>query len=193
MRTIIAFCGAAGAGKDEAASVLIERYGFVKRSFAEPLRAEVWRTMTDPDYCDLVWHEMPQVCRDALLDCMAMNDRDPWRKPLSADMRRLLQAWGTEFRRSQDPDYWTTLNEQSLPKSGLFVFTDVRFPNEAEMIKRVGGSLFRIERESIKTNGHISESYWPKFEYVAAIPNNGTREDFHAAVLDVMGLYLGEG
>ncbi len=32
---IIGFCGAAGSGKDEAARVLIEEFGYTKRSFAK--------------------------------------------------------------------------------------------------------------------------------------------------------------
>ena len=38
--------------------------------------------------------------------CLALGQLDPWSKPTTQEMRNLLQLWGTEFRREQNPDYW---------------------------------------------------------------------------------------
>jgi len=187
-RTVIGFCGSAGAGKDEAAAALTAQ-GFVKRSFAEALRGEIRRVMTDAEYCDRVWHEMPEVCRRALLDCRVTGDLDPWRKPTSTEMRRLLQVWGTEFRRAQDPEYWIKAESLSLPDTGCFVYTDVRFPNEAAMISNLGGCLYRVERDGVTGNGHISELHWPHFKHDGIISNNGTVEELHAKVIQTVSIY----
>jgi hypothetical protein len=44
----------------------------------------------------------------------------------------LLQWWGTNFRRAQDPNYWVKKAIASIPDGlEVAVFTDMRFPNEA--------------------------------------------------------------
>lgn len=190
MRTVIAFCGAAGCGKDEAAGVLTTRMGFTKRSFAEALRREVRLAFIDSTYCDSIWPTMPQSCRDAFAWCDSLGNLDPWAKPTTGAMRRLLQLWGTEFRRDSDPQYWIDRERESLPQDGNFVYTDVRFPNEYEMVRSLGGLVFRVERDGVKGNGHVSESYWPTFAHDGAIQNNGTVAEFHDAVRSAITLCL---
>jgi hypothetical protein len=186
LRTVVAFCGAAGCGKDEAARVLTERHGFEKRSFAEALRREVRRAFTDESYCDQVWHEMPLICRDAFQECEYMRCLDPWQKPTPEPMRILLQVWGTEFRRAQSDGYWINREIEALPAEGSFVYTDVRFPNEYEMVRSLGGSVYRIERDGVTGNGHVSESHWPTFAHDGVLRNDGTVEEFRALVARAM-------
>ena len=66
-------------------------------------------------------------------------------------VRRLLQWWGTEVRRTEDPDYWVKAMREVLDRcraskqhAGVIV-DDVRFPNEAELIKEQGGLLVRLD------------------------------------------------
>jgi hypothetical protein len=183
MRQIIGICGAAGSGKDAVAAVLIARRGFVKRSFAQALREEVRRAFTDKRYEFDLWDSMPPLLQTALLRCIANGDIDPFAKPTSPEMRVLLQHWGTEFRRAQDVNYWVKREAESLPPSGRFVYTDVRFPNEHRLIRRLGGIVWRVERSGVSGNGHISETYWPHFECDAVIRNDGTVDDLKRFVL----------
>lgn len=67
--------------------------------------------------------------------------------------RRFLQYYGTEYRRKQDPDYWTKRMEQRIhqinkgPNPPQIVFiADVRFPNEADFIRARDGNLVRVNR-----------------------------------------------
>lgn len=62
----------------------------------------------------------------------------------------LLQRVGTEVYRAKDPDIWTkatywTIAEQQ-PK--IAIVSDVRFPNEAQMIKDMGGTLIHCVRRT---------------------------------------------
>lgn len=71
-----------------------------------------------------------------------------WQKPYTPAQRALLQWWGTDFRREQDPDYWVKLGahraEVMAEEGAIPVFTDCRFPNEAQMVKDRGGVLVRV-------------------------------------------------
>jgi hypothetical protein len=60
---------------------------------------------------------------------------------------KLLQWWGTEFRRAQDPDYWVKKLFASISSNlDIALVTDVRFPNEAAGIKQRGGYNVKVTR-----------------------------------------------
>jgi hypothetical protein len=69
-----------------------------------------------------------------------------WEKPYSPEIRALLQWWGTDLRRAVDPNYWVKQAEiQAQQMEWTWpVFTDVRFPNEAQMIIENGGFIVRV-------------------------------------------------
>ncbi len=71
-----------------------------------------------------------------------------WDKPYPEEIRRLLQWWGTEFRRAQDIDYWATRGIEEAMRQAehqhLVVITDVRFENEAHAIRAAGGVVFEV-------------------------------------------------
>lgn len=58
------------------------------------------------------------------------------------------------------------------------VISDVRFPNEAEMVRELG-MLIRIKRDLVHTDDHESESYIDGLEVDAEISNNRTLEELH--------------
>ena len=59
-----------------------------------------------------------------------------------------------------------------------FVFTDVRFSNEARMIKDYGGHIWRVERPGINpVNDHVSESELNAWNFDELIYNAGSLED----------------
>jgi hypothetical protein len=77
--------------------------------------------------------------------------------------RTLLQWWGTEYRRSKDPDYWVKRLFESLDKlkPDTAIITDVRFPNEVEAIHAAGGyavKVVRLGEPDVKVPAHASES-----------------------------------
>lgn len=66
--------------------------------------------------------------------------------------RQILEWWGSEYRRAQDPAYWLEyvrcriayLRMHSCKRP--IVLADVYKHNEAEMIRNMGGTIWRIER-----------------------------------------------
>lgn len=63
--------------------------------------------------------------------------------------RRALQFWGTEVRRAEDEDYWVKIVEKQLlhaVKQNLdVVVSDVRFPNEGDLVKKYGGVVVLLD------------------------------------------------
>jgi hypothetical protein len=71
-----------------------------------------------------------------------VNFRAPYGKHAT-----LLQFWGTEYRRSQDPEYWVKKWKAGIdPKANIVLTTDMRFWNEAWAIKNAGGFTVRVNR-----------------------------------------------
>ena len=121
----IGLTGRAGAGKDHTFEQLQKLLPELDRvSFADGLRHDIEEAMQQ-EYMPVLWD-----------------------KPLPDSVRRLLQWWGTEYRRAEDENYWVSRAwdvAQRVVKAGKTpVFTDVRFANEAKMIKDNGGILVRV-------------------------------------------------
>ena len=68
-------------------------------------------------------------------------------------IRPFLVTYGTHLRRKKDPNCWVKkverlIQENISDSSKNFVFiTDVRFKNEAEWVKSLGGYIFQITRD----------------------------------------------
>jgi hypothetical protein len=71
---------------------------------------------------------------------------------------KLLQWWGTEYRRSQDTNYWVKKLFASIPVNlDIALVTDVRFPNEADGIKQQGGYNVNVQRLRLDGTPFYSE------------------------------------
>ena len=112
---------------------------------------------------------------------------DPILKPA---FRKLMQWWGTEYRRNLfGESYWVDQMSKfidSIPEDSVLFINDVRFLNEASFVKSHGGTLIRIVRPGIFSGSHPSETSlddYPGFDFV--VQNVGTLEDLQASVLSV--------
>jgi len=96
-----------------------------------------------------------------------------------SQFRTALQWWGTEFRRGMfGDDYWIKKLEHYIRAADvrvpLIVVTDVRFPNEADLIKKLGGELWRVQRPSMASNDiHPSETAMDNYATDRLILNDG--------------------
>lgn len=77
------------------------------------------------------------------------------------NFRRILQGWGTDYKRDLiDQKYWLIrwLNATKASNADVIVVPDVRFENEANLIKKCDGLLIRVERLPEKSlDVHASE------------------------------------
>ncbi len=200
--TLVALTGLAGSGKDTVADVLVQHHGFIKLAFAEALRAEVSAAFSF-DLAHLTQRETKEHpisalaldrcldpgflirMQDALLTLGHINNREDIRElaPVFSaprSPRQILQWWGTEYRRAQDPDYWITRTHQAiaiLVECGRdrFVLSDCRFENEAALVRRLQGSIWQVVRPGIAPvlGAHVSETEGNQFLPQVLLDNTG--------------------
>jgi len=101
--------------------------------------------------------------------------------------RKLLQDIGMAGREF-DPEVWIRHMRWSNPiRYGKpCVITDVRFENEAQWIRRQGGKLVRIVRSDIPVIEHVSETEQKNIACHYEIVNNGTVQDLHTTIEDLI-------
>lgn len=110
--------------------------------------------------------------------------------------RWALQAVGTEaFRGTIDKEVWVkSLERRYQSNKGSRVITDVRFPNEAQMVRRLGGYLVRCNRDvqyDPKCDDHpteVSLDSWEDWDF--EIDNNGSKDYLEQQIIDMLNLIL---
>lgn len=95
-------------------------------------------------------------------------------------LRPLLQAWGTEYRRNLcDPHHWIKSLAKRLngvDSESIVLITDVRFQNEVDFIREQGGVVVRVVRDKEKhepVDFHSSEMNADQIKPDAQFLNNG--------------------
>lgn len=107
--------------------------------------------------------------------------------------RHALQQVATELFRNWMPDIWIKANVRKImyerDHGRHVVISDVRFLNEIEVIKRMGGEVWLIDRpEVVNHDEHASETELDKFyEWDKIIVNDGTIDQLKTKVIDVLG------
>lgn len=161
---VIAFGHKAQNGKDTAAQAIIEKYPSVKRyAFADAIKSEVYAALIDEldpfwaehdDLWQLVLPSPPHYTNDiqeqvAWID--GVKNRD--------SVRRVLQVYGSEWRRAQDPLYWVYCLSKRLheEKPTVALITDMRFKNEFYWVKGLEGVTVNVVRVGYE-NGYTHAS-----------------------------------
>lgn len=102
--------------------------------------------------------------------------------------RHVMQTLGTEWGRGYiASDIWVNLAKSQcvrLLDAGFnVVVDDIRFDNEADMIKDIGGKICAIKGRSGIVGNHVSENVVP---YDFHIENDKTIDDFKSLVVYIM-------
>jgi hypothetical protein len=111
-------------------------------------------------------------------------------------IRDILQVIGTELGRDiWGNDIWIKAMENRVKKSRakVFVITDVRFPNEAEAVRKWGGEIWRIEgtqRGDSKAAKDTHPSETSADEIVADFTVRNATDDNKATVRNQVGKLL---
>jgi dephospho-CoA kinase len=166
---IIGLSGYAQSGKDTVAEYLVNEYGFKRVAFADPIR-------------NILYAMNPQINGTRLVNLV---DEYGWeiakKKP---EVRELLQSLGFSARRVIDERVWIAAAfHEMTDKDANYVIADVRFHNEANMIKSEGGKVWRILRPGVEAvNTHISETDLDRFQFDLTLNNDGSVEQLNFLV-----------
>lgn len=174
MQQIIGLTGYAGAGKDEAAKALIE-LGWLRVSFADPIREML---LALNPLVPTQWGPK------RVSDLVKKVGWDEAKKNL--EIRCLLQRLGTEAGRDiLGPDIWVDLAEKKIDATDKnIVITDVRFPNEVQMVHRRKGYIVEIGKDGVgPINAHSSDNFAIKPH--CTLWNNGTIAQLHANMASI--------
>lgn len=175
---LIGITGAARAGKDTLGSGLALHAGFVRLSFAQPIRAFV---------ADLLGLTVPELEPIKEVSQSVLGGKTP---------RFAMQTLGTEWGRCMmDSDLWV---RAAITKAAYWrdqgrpvAITDVRFPNEAEAIRDAGGDVIKITRPGYGLSGqasvHVSEQGIPKSLVSVELVNNADRDSLVEQALRCLG------
>ena len=169
MIRLIGLTGKARSGKDTVGSYLAEEHGYRTYAMASPIK-EACRVMFGWD--DRHLHgDLKEVI-------------DP---VYGVTPREAMQKLGTEFGRGMiNTKLWELRAGQEILKASnhLVVVTDIRFDNEAELIKKLGGVVINIERpnrDEIKgVKAHQSEKGIKPELIDYNINNNDTLETLYS-------------
>lgn len=179
---IIGISGKKGSGKTTVAEI-IKKYSKKTTeilNFADPLKLGcIYMFNLEPNQ---VWVHKEQ--------------KDIW---WDVPIRKILQVVGTELMREHLPKYipemdkvWIRMMEKKIQNShaNLIVVGDVRFLDEHELIKKLGGIVLRVERlQKDHQDEHTSEN--TDFPYDFLVRNDGDIRDLETTVsnLEFMDLY----
>lgn len=173
---IIGLIGAKRSGKDTAARLLVEKYGFQRVAFADALKAAAL--------------DMNPIVADGGLRLADLVASIGWEAAKSfPEVRRFLQECGVAMRKHTHRNIWTDVVRERLIAARYqderIVVTDVRFPNETALIEEFGGCVIKIERPGLERDAadqHISERALDDFIPDIVIVNDSTIENLWRAL-----------
>ena len=190
---LIGVVGLIGSGKGTVSDRLEQKHNFRKDSFARSLKDAVsamfnWdREMLEGKTDDSrAWREKPDVF---------------WSKRFGKDVtpRWVLQYFGTEVMRQGMHDSIWIDSCMARYDGKPTVIADTRFENEIKIIREMGGSILLVKRGQdpdwftdyvegnvVPKNIHLSEYAWAKSEYDHLITNDGTLEELHSKIDDLV-------
>ena len=189
---IIGICGLIGSGKGTVADYLINHHHFQKISFADKLKDAVAEMFDWP-------RQMLEGVTPQSRDWRERPDQF-WTQELGRTItpRYVLQVFGTECMRQGFYDgIWVSFVKKKIQENPTvnWVIPDTRFPNEVDMIKSIGGEVWRVKRgknplwfdhykyQGIEPNDvHPSEWAWAHSNFDHIIRNDATKNKLFDSV-----------
>lgn len=197
---IIGLQGKKRSGKDTVANFLGGEWE--RKSFASPLK----QLMTDATGVDFFSDEDKETIQEFEIDLRLLVNyigftyyhhilkpfRDEYHNCnvednvlcVESSKRKLLQFVGTDIARNLcGTNFW--VDKLKVTSNSNIVVTDVRFPNEADKIRELGGVVITVERPGLEsTDTHISEQLPCIGDYT--IINDSTLDDLANKVEELL-------
>ncbi|SDK39440.1 hypothetical protein [Bradyrhizobium ottawaense] len=157
MSTVVGLSGFAQSGKTTAALYLEQKYGIRRKHIAEPLRAML-----------AVLLKANGMSADMITRYLEGDLKESMIPELGVTSRYAQITLGTEWGREMiNPDLWADTWAAGVAEGESVMNDSVRFPNEQEAIKGLGGVTIMIKRPGTRpakfTWGRFGEFLYDKF------------------------------
>lgn len=168
---VVGISGRQRSGKSEVGRVF-RKFGFVEVHVGNEITAELIEAGFQPTANGGVHMPIPQW--------LEYHDYE-WLKD-NTNLREAQIDHGM-VRRNENPDYWLMKTMERVKPGGRYVFTSVRFPNEADAIREVGGEVWRINRRGYNPadGADVTETAMDDYPHFA--------RRIHNAGVDLPGLH----
>ena len=197
---LIGLVGKAGSGKDTVANMLVDK-GYIRVASADTMKDDLCRYLDIPHNEFEQYKNIPLKAVHTEHGYHHMDGFDRFGKnriygkfAFNFSLRRLLQQYGMDMRDHFGPDYWISRSVKNiLDTEEVFVeeskkqvvISDIRFQNEWDYVKSMGGRIVLIKgREELtkeEQKQHVTEQLAtnPSTEIEAdvIITNNGSLQD----------------
>jgi hypothetical protein len=181
---IIGLSGYAQSGKDTVASILVEKYGYTRIAFADPIRELLYEM--DPPVPVGSGNEKHTVGLQNYIDIYGWDEAK--QHPI---VRSMLQNLGGGARKVFGDSFWIYQALSDVAPQDKVVVSDVRFVNEADWIKDFKGQIWRVKRLGTNAvNEHVSESEMDGYPVNQIFVNNGAIEDLEMLIGTRMRAFL---
>lgn len=161
---IIGLAGKKGSGKDTLGNYIINQYGFIRYAFGDPVK----------EICRILFNFNNEQLYGSLKE-----EIDP---RFGFAPRETFQKIGTDFGRNYfqtlfpqfDNNLWIDIFRRQYQGQNV-VITDIRFQNEVDTIRSLGGKVILINKFNGYTDNHPSEQINVTYDYI--INNNGSIQE----------------
>lgn len=181
---IIGLSGYAQSGKDTVANILVEKHGYKRVAFADPIKNLLYET--DPLISKGYGTSVINYRLQDIVDSYGWDKA----KVDYPEIRRLLQDLGIGARKIFGDLFWIYESLSDVAPQDKVVVSDVRFENEAEWIQTFKGQIWRIKRlGNTAVNEHVSETELDGYKVDQIFVNNGSVEDLEVLINTRMRAY----
>ncbi|MGY2919466.1 hypothetical protein [Bradyrhizobium sp. USDA 3262] len=138
--TVVGLAGFAQSGKTTAALYLEKKYGIRRKHIAEPLRAMLAVLLqANGMKADEITRYLEGDLKEQVIPCLGVTSRYA--------QITIGTEWGRELI---GQDLWANTWERGIAEGDSVMNDSVRFPNEADAIRRRGGVVIMIKRPGTK-------------------------------------------
>ena len=116
---------------------------------------------------------------------LVISDKSYVLPEIGVSARHMLQTLGTEYgRQCLHPDVWLKCWQKKAERFKAVVADDIRFPNEADLIRSMGGEMWLVQRFDVqRTTDHSSEGSLYHYSFDRVIENDGTLDELRSKVM----------
>ena len=159
---------AAQSGKSTVAKFLAQEHGYEIVPFAETLKEMLIPMLNALGYNDGEAYRLVHVDKQIVV------------RGAEVSVRHMLRTLGTEWgRQCIRPDIWLRCWQERIKPHTLVVVDDVRFTNEADLVRNLGGEMWLVERpDALRTHEHASEGGLDTYHgFTTHVVNDGALSD----------------